>query len=203
MSAHQQPIGVILAGGPGLRIGGDKEVVALRGRALLRYPLEALRAAVRDVAVISKSQTLLPRMEGVMVWIEPDEPLTPMLGIVEALSLAGGRSVLVCPADYPFVSSELLRRLAGTPPKRHKAVVAAHDGVPQPLLGCYQPSSVPLLADAIQQDIALSDALAQLNPLLVEVADELELFDVDTPDDLLQAAAIFDMPRVLYPKVKS
>lgn len=203
MTNREQPIGVVLAGGPGLRIGGDKVVVALRGRALVRYPLDALRAAVTDVAVISKAQTLLPRLDGVMVWIEPDEPQSPLLGVVESLALAGGRSVLVCPADYPFVSSNLLRRLANTPPKRHRAVVAAHHGKPQPLLGCYQPSAVSLLTEALEQALAPADALSRLNPLLVEIDDEVELFDVDTPDDLLQAAAMFDMPRELYPKVKS
>ena len=41
----------------------------------------------------------------------------------------------------------------------------------------------------------------------MEVADELELFDVDTPDDLLQAAAMLDRQRRErlsdQPKVKS
>ena len=58
-----------------------------------------------------------------MVWIEPDRPADPLLGVIEALELAGGRAVLVCPVDYPFVTlSELLdfgsRRLitAAVPP---------------------------------------------------------------------------------------
>jgi molybdopterin-guanine dinucleotide biosynthesis protein A len=194
---------VILAGGLGSRIGGDKVVVALRGRALLRYPLEAMRAALDEVAVISKAGTLLPQIDGAMVWIEPDEPQTPLFGIVEALGIAGGRPVLVCPGDYPFVTSDLLIQLATTPPKRHRAVVAVAQGVPRPLLGCYQPSAAQALREAAMHDLSPQDALAQLDPLLVEVADELELFDVDTPDDLLQAAAMLDQPSVLYPKVKS
>jgi molybdenum cofactor guanylyltransferase len=203
VTASQQPIGVVLAGGPGTRIGGDKVVVALRGRALLRYPLEALRAAVDEVAVISKSHTLLPQLEGTMVWIEPDQPQNPLLGIAEALGIAAGRPVLVCPGDYPFVTTALLTQLATTPPRRHRAVVAAAGGVPRPLLGRYQPSAARTLRDAAMQNLSPEAALTKLNPLLVEVQEELELFDIDTPDDLLLAAALLDQPRVLGPRAPS
>jgi molybdopterin-guanine dinucleotide biosynthesis protein A len=40
--------------------------------------------------------------------IEPDAPSSPLLGIVEALALAGDRPVLVCPADLPFVTPDPL-----------------------------------------------------------------------------------------------
>ena len=35
-----------------------------------------------------------------------------------------------------------------------------------------------------------------MHPLLLEVDDPLELFDVDSPDDLLLAAAIMDRRRL-------
>ena len=54
-------VGVVLAGGPGRRMGGDKAVVALDGRPLLLYPLAALRAAgIADVALVAKRATELP-----------------------------------------------------------------------------------------------------------------------------------------------
>jgi molybdopterin-guanine dinucleotide biosynthesis protein A len=37
--------------------------------------------------------------------------------------------------------------------------------------------------------------VSALDPTLVEVDDELELFDVNTPDDLLQAAGMLDVQR--------
>jgi len=102
---------VILAGGAGTRIGGSKAVVNLNGRPLISYPLEAMWRALGQVAIVAKIDTELPSVAGVTVWIEPDEPRHPLLGVVHALGLADGRPVLVCPVDLPFVSPGLIRRI--------------------------------------------------------------------------------------------
>src|SRR5271169_6084302 len=108
MPSDPPPIGVVLAGGRGIRMGCSKSAVALRGRPLISYPLQALRAALGDVAVIGKPDLELPSLPGVMVWIEPEEPRHPLIGIVEAIALAGGRPVLVCAVDLPFVTPALI-----------------------------------------------------------------------------------------------
>ena len=197
VTRSRQPIGVVLAGGSGTRMGGAKVTVALRGRPLLCYPIDALRSVVADVAVISKAEVVLPQLDGVMVWIEPDAPRHPFVGVVEALALAGGRPVLVCPVDFPFLSSELLVSLLSARAEDHPAVLAAAHGVPRPLLGCYQPAAAPLLSEAIAHGTDPEDALEILHPALLEVVDETQLVDVDTPDDLLQAAAMLDRLRPL------
>jgi molybdopterin-guanine dinucleotide biosynthesis protein A len=190
-------IGVILAGGRGLRMGGSKLAVVLHGRPLIAYPLSAMRAALSDVAVVAKSDVELPHLEGVMVWIEPDEPRNPLVGIVEALALADGRPVLACPADLPFVTPTLLVQLSQTLPEGASAVVASSNGVAQPLLGCYQPEAAELLAAAAGgSEAGVAAAVAGLQLRLIEVADPTELFDVDSPEDLLIAAAMMDQPKV-------
>jgi molybdopterin-guanine dinucleotide biosynthesis protein A len=194
-NSNPRPVGVILAGGPGARIGGGKPSVALHGEALLRYPLRAMKRALHDVAVITKADITLPPLDGAMVWIEPERPVHPLLGICEALALAGGRPVLACPADMPFVTAQLLSGLAGADGS-HAVVLAACRGVPRPLLGRYAPSAAPLLTQAADRGLALGDVLPQLHPTLVEVDDEVQLFDVDTPADLLQAAAMMDARSV-------
>jgi len=66
------PVGAVLAGGEGRRIGGDKAIVELEGRPLVSYPLEALHEVCDRVAVVAKRQTLLPPLEGaVELWLEP------------------------------------------------------------------------------------------------------------------------------------
>src|SRR5215213_10959902 len=94
------PVGVVLAGGLGRRLGGDKAIVELEGRALVLYPLDALHEVCDDVAVVAKRDTLLPPLAGVAdLWIEPDEPRHPLVGVAHALGLAVGRPVLVVPVD--------------------------------------------------------------------------------------------------------
>jgi molybdopterin-guanine dinucleotide biosynthesis protein A len=193
MRFRTRPVGAILAGGGGRRIGGDKAIVELNGRPLISYPLEAVRQALGHVAILAKADTKLPYVSGVTVWIEPDARRHPLVGITQALALADGRPVLVCGADLPFVTTKLVQRLAKANPGRAPAVVASADGVIQPLLGCYQRRALELLRRGAQ-DVSrpVRDSVAALDPVLLEVDDPDEVFDVDSPADLLQAAAMLD-----------
>jgi molybdenum cofactor guanylyltransferase len=188
----QAPVGVVLAGGLGRRLGGSKATVELCGRPLICYPLEALAAVLGQVAIIAKPDTPLPSLPGVTVWIEPQTPRHPLQGIVEALGLAGGRAVLACAVDLPFVSPELVASLARADPAGAPAVVAAAGGAPQPLFGCYQPAAAEPLAVAARDGSPVREAVAALGPRLVEVDDPELLFNVNAPEDLLGAAAILD-----------
>lgn len=196
MRLRSKPIGAILAGGDGLRIGGEKATVELQGKPLIAYPVEAVRQVLSRVAILAKSGTKLPPLSGVAVWIEPELPHHPLAGITQALALAGGRPVLVCACDLPFVSPELIRRLVKADPGRAPAVVACARGEIHPLLGCYQQRALEPLAGAVRMGNApLLETVAGLDPVLLEVDAPEELFDVDSPDDLLLAAAMLDQRR--------
>jgi molybdopterin-guanine dinucleotide biosynthesis protein A len=175
-------------------MGGSKATAQLCGRPLISYPLAALSLAVKDVAIVAKADTELPTSPGVSVWVEPQLPRHPLVGIIEALGLAGGRPVLVCAADFPFVSAELLRLIANTDPAGTPAVIASSDGATQPLLGCYQPRALQLLGGASQTAplCPLRETIEAIGPSLFEVEDPEEVFNVNAPDDLLLAAAMLD-----------
>jgi len=192
----QQPVGVVLAGGLGQRMGGAKAMVELAGRPLICYPLEALGAAFDDVAVLAKADTELPSLPGATIWVEPQLHHHPLVGISQALALAGGRPVLVCAVDLPFVTPELVGRLAAKDPGGAPAVVASRRGAIQPLLGCYQPSSLELLGPAL--DRPLRELVAAIEPRSLEVHDPDALFNINTPDDLLRAAATLDRRRAQH-----
>src|SRR5947209_9836199 len=196
MRLRSKPVGAILAGGHGRRIGGEKAIVELQGKPLICYPVEAVQQVLSRVAILAKTGTRLPRLSGVAVWIEPESPRHPLVGITQALALAGGRPVLVCAGDLPFVTPELIRRLVKADPGRAPAVVACCEDRMQPLLGCYQPRALGLLADAAREGTGrLMDAVGGIEPVLLEVEDPEELFDVDSPDDLLLASAMLDRRR--------
>src|SRR4051812_20681561 len=113
------PVGAVLAGGAGRRIGGDKAIVELEGRALILYPLEALHGVCEDVVVVAKRDTMLPPLAGVAdLWIEPDEPRHPLAGVAHALRLAMGRSVLAVAVDLPLVDAATPRAIGGRDPPR-------------------------------------------------------------------------------------
>jgi molybdenum cofactor guanylyltransferase len=189
VSRYGEPVGVVLAGGLGRRIGGSKALVKLNRRPLISYPLEAVWRALGNVAIVAKIDTKLPTLPGVAVWIEPDEPRHPLTGIVHALVMSEGRAVLACAADMPLVSAELVAAIACADPGPAPAVVASAGGELQPLLGCYHPRALELLAGA-EAGIPLREAVAAIGPVTYEVTDPNALFNVNSPADLLQASAM-------------
>ena len=97
------------------------------------------------MAVVCKSATVLPELDGAERWDEPETPRHPLIGIVHALETADA-PVLVCAADMPFVTSTPAARCSR--PRAAPRVVATAGGVLQPLLGLYAPRRWTILRAA-------------------------------------------------------
>jgi molybdopterin-guanine dinucleotide biosynthesis protein A len=188
------PVGVILAGGAGSRLGGAKAMVMLDGEPLIAFGLRALRAVVSEVAVVVRPDTTLPRLPpGVERWDEPDE-LTrhPLNGVRHALERAAGRPVLVLAVDLPLVSPQTLRRLAICAPA--SAVVRA-EGRLEPLCALYGAGAHAVLG-AADPAARATDVVAALDPQLIDVEGDIELLNVNDAADLTRADAILRSVRV-------
>jgi molybdopterin-guanine dinucleotide biosynthesis protein A len=193
MADTSRPIGVVLAGGTGRRLGGSKATVELHGRPLIAYPIGALQAALGEVVVIAKCDSELPPLPGVAIVTEPDEPRHPLTGIVQALEHSDGRPVLVCAGDLPFASAALARTLADADSRGAPAVVPRAGGRLQPLFALYLPAAHATLAAALGGSLGpLTEHVAALAPHVLELADERPFFNVNVPEDLLTAAALMD-----------
>ena len=171
-------VGAILAGGLGTRMGGAKATRVLAGRPLASYPAAALRGACDRVAIVAKRDTDLPPLDGVEVWVEPDEPRHPLTGLIHALERAG-EPVLVCAADMPFVTVEACRDLIDA------SAVAVAEGRLQPLFGVYSPQALAALR-AAPADAPLTSTVEALGPALVKLPADVVL-SVDTPEALAAA----------------
>jgi len=183
------PVGALLAGGRGRRIGGNKGLVELAGRPLVQWPLQSLQQVLRDIIVVAKPDTALPTLRGAIPWSEPAEPQHPLMGIVAALRAARGRAVLVCAADMPFVSAATLRSLASADAGGAPAVVAAESGGEDmhPLLARYEAAALPALEARLGENARLRETVQALGAARFEVADPFELFNVNTLADLARA----------------
>lgn len=182
------PVGVVLAGGRGRRIGGDKAIVELEGRPLVLYPLEALHEVCDDVAVVAKRDSLLPALAGVAdLWVEPDEPRHPLAGVAHALHLAAGRSVLAVAVDLPCIDGATLRAIAQADPGPAAVVAPRVHGRLQPLCALYTPRALEGLA-AFDPTAPATDIIESLGVREVEVADASAFLNINRPEDLIQAA---------------
>ncbi len=177
---------MVLAGGQGRRIGGQKALVQLAGRPLLHWPLLALMEVLDRVAVAIKPGSELPPLPAdVEVWLEQTELSHPVVGIVEALRRAEGRPVLVCAVDLPLVDAATVDALARTPAGDSVAVVARGPGGLQPLLARYQPTALSRLSEA-DPHARLLDVVRALAPRELRVPDQV-LLNVNAPVDLARA----------------
>lgn len=159
------PVAVaVLAGGAGLRIGGEKALARLLGAPLISYPLAAARAAGLQAVIVAKPATRLPAGPE-RVLREPEEPRHPLCGLVAALRelapAGGGLVALAC--DMPFVTGPLLAHLAAA----EGTAAAAPAGTPEPLLARYTASDLPALEDALAAEAPMRAALARLQPRLI------------------------------------
>jgi molybdenum cofactor guanylyltransferase len=165
--AEQRAILAILAGGRGERLGGEKAMAQLGGRALIEHPLHAARGARLETVVIAKRSSTLPPLEE-RVLHEPDTPRHPLCGVIAALDFAATRTpapaVLLLACDMPFVTSELLGWLAGL----EGSVMAVEGGRAQPLLARCLPTQLPVLREALDARRSLRASFAELAPRLVD-----------------------------------
>jgi molybdopterin-guanine dinucleotide biosynthesis protein A len=188
--ARRSCIGAVLAGGGGRRIGGDKAMVELEGRPLVHYPLNVLRAVLDEVAVVAKQSTVLPGLDvEIAIWLEPEEPRHPLAGVVHALRCARGQPVVVVAGDMPFVTRGLVAALSRERSRGAAAVVPRAGGRLQPLCARYEPRALGALAGC-DLTAPLSDAVGALDPRILEWPDEEPFFTVNSPEDILQAAAL-------------
>lgn len=184
------PLGAVLAGGAGRRIGGEKALVELDGRPLLHYPVAVARAVLGDVVVMCKESTPLPELGGLAaIWCEPEEPSHPLAGVAWALRQGGGRDVLVCAGDMPLVTTEVLHTLLAVTPGDAVAVVPRAADRLQPLLALYRPGALPAL-EAMDPDEPARAVVERLDPLVVAVDDADAFFNVNAPEDVLRASAL-------------
>ena len=185
--AKSDVIGVVLAGGSGSRIGGAKATAQLDGQALISYPLAAALGALSSVAVVAKDGVELPQLDQrVELWIEPDEPRHPVVGVIEALRRAEGRAVLAIACDLPLLTSEVVALIASADAEGSVAVLASAAGRPQPLLARYEPAALALL-EKFDTDGPMTEQVMALMPTLVEVPAEAS-FNVNDLEQLKEVS---------------
>ena len=183
------PLGAVLAGGAGLRLGGAKPTTELVGKPLIAYPLDALSQAGLGAVVIAKKDSPLPDLQ-VPIVTEPDEPQHPLAGVAEALRQAEGRGALVVPCDAPFLSPMLLRVLASAT----STTAIRSGGRAHPLIAFYQSGNLPRLEAAAAAGEPATSTLESLDPVWIE-APEQETFNVNTPSDLDRAEDLLRQPQ--------
>lgn len=196
---------IVLAGGGARRWGGrDKTAVLLRGRPVLEHAVRGLveGAGAELVDAVVAAPADHPARGGLpgVVWVREEPPGGgPVAGLAAALAVldAGVAVVVVGAGDAPFAGAAVPRLLAalGDSANGVDAVIGVDpEGREQPLLGAYR--AAPLraaLGDGDTSGGRMRDLVARLRLARVPVT-AAEALDLDTPDDLDEAARVLGQP---------
>lgn len=181
---------VILAGGLGTRIGGDKGLQTLHGRALLSWVLGAVSRDSEGILINANDAQEAYAHFGCRVIADqmPDWP-GPLAGLHAALSSAHTDYVMTVPCDTPFLPDDLITRLFDAQSlNATEATVAVVAGRRQPTIALYHKHVLPkLLAYLGSGGRKVNDWLDTLQ-LSEVVFDNVAAFDnINSVEDLARA----------------
>lgn len=133
--------GLILAGGRGARLGQEKAVAPLAGRALLQWVASALSPLIDELVVVvapGKGPESYRTLLGPAAKIVTDRVggRGPMEGLVVGLGAVEGDFVCLAPCDTPFLNPDVYRALKAASKGREGAVV--HTEALQALIGFFR-----------------------------------------------------------------
>jgi molybdopterin-guanine dinucleotide biosynthesis protein A len=191
MAAHHIPVTtVILAGGLGTRIGGDKGLQTLHGRTLISWVLEAVSRDGGEILINANEAQLAYADFGCRVICDQIPGWQgPLAGLHAALSCAQTDCVMTVPCDTPFLPYDLITRLFDAQSLTSTdAAVAVTGGRRQPTIALYRKSVLPrLLAYLGSGGRKVNDWLDTLQ-LSEVVFDNVADFDnINTVEDLARA----------------
>lgn len=176
----------VLGAGKASRFGADKLVQPLGGKPLGQWALEAAQGLGRPVIWIAGKAA--PGFVTCEAALNPDAAEGIGTSVALAARLAherGAEALLVTLADMPMVTTSLLRRLIDAGAPSACRYPEGHAGVPALIPAS---SFTPLMA--LTGDRGAGAVLTGLPDLVLLDCKVEELFDVDSPAALEQAAAL-------------
>jgi molybdopterin-guanine dinucleotide biosynthesis protein A len=179
--------GIILCGGESRRMGRPKAWLPFAGEPLLCRVVREVARAAAPVLVVAAAGQELPAV-GVPVVRDERPGRGPLEGLAAGLAALEADAAFVTACDAPFLTAELVRRLAARLGDA-TAVVPEVDGRCHPLPGVYRIAALPLVRALLAEGTLRLGALAErLHGRVVGVAELGEgaaraLRNVNTPED--------------------
>ena len=189
MSQRGRVVGVVLAGGRALRLGGvDKGLLVYAGQPLVSYACQAL-LAVTDTVVINANRNLaLYAQLGFEVLPDADTSFCgPLAGVLAAMRQCKAELLLVLPCDLPLVTSQHVQRLLSTYIATGAEAVVAFDGqhLQPAVMAISTRVQGRLQAYLAAGERKLTHFLKQLTMVTVDFSATPAMFtNINTPEDL-------------------
>ena len=162
--------GVILAGGAASRMGGqDKGLIALNGRPLIEYILDALTPQVGQVIInANRNQAIYAQYGHPVIQDEFDGYCGPLAGMASCLHDVTTPVMVTAPCDSPFVPGDLVTRLYQKMQQDDAEISVAHNGERlQPVFTMMQNTVLDSLLDFLRRGERKIDKWFELHKVAV------------------------------------
>lgn len=204
-SVISQPVGVILAGGQGRRMGmRDKAWLSLGGRSLLDRAIERLAPQVSALAINANGDPARFSGSGLPVLSDNFAGFAgPLAGILAGLDWAaktGAESIVTVAVDTPFFPCDLVPQLllASEGMTCPAAIAASRDGQGavrvHPVFGLWNTALRGDLREILEAGLRKVSLWADQQSARIAIfPDDTAFFNLNVPDDLIKAETMLHM----------
>ena len=197
--------GIILSGGKSSRLGRDKGLVDLEGRALILRVIDRLRDVVDEIIVVVGSEAMVPRYlevvpEDVRVVSDCYQEDSPLIGLITGLREARGEYAVACACDMPFIDPSIIEMLFDISYGFNGALLVKPNGWIEPIPSIYYVANCLLYAEELREtgerrirkvlETMNNRVLLPLENLRKIDPDLISFIDLDTADSIEAARKI-------------
>ena len=187
---------VIIAGGKGIRIGGDKPQRMLAGKTLLDHAIGKAAAFSSHFAIAANRDGVSSLPRDCFFLVDQIDDAGPISGLTSALKHGadhGAEHVMTISCDTPFLPPDLLSKLYDSVGNTNVAVAKSGNRL-HPACALWRTEVLGSLSDYLEQNRRSLTGFAEAIGY-VEVEWPIErldpFFNINTTDDLVRAEQIF------------
>lgn len=186
--------GIILAGGRSRRMGENKSLLRLNGKAMIEFAIEAVRPLCSEV-VISSDYPVYD-FTGCRVWPDEIRNQAPIVGIYSCLKRSETEVNIILSCDMPLINSHVMEYLLANSAESDITVPVHENGMIEPMCGIYKKSATGILKTCIEEgNFSMNGSIRKANHRLVSIDNLLPFFseklfrNINTPSDFEEVSS--------------
>ena len=200
---------IILAGGKGNRIGGNKPLIQLNDKPLIAHVIEVVDKLTDEIIVVTSNELkdsfkeLLP--DNIDVITDSITGKGPLVGLYTGLRFIQAEWAFVLPCDSPFLKEELLRFLMNNSSGMNAMIPLWPNGYIEPLHSLYRVSTTIEACERVfeHNSFKISEMITRLDAVCFVPMKRLKCFDpnlltfmnINSEKDLEKARGLFSAKK--------
>ncbi len=176
---------IILAGGKSSRMGTDKGLIDINGKAMVQWVLDLVKEFTDDIYIISANPNYNQFNYPLVSDVFPNAG--PLGGIYSGLLKIKNKKALILSCDTPFIEVKTIENLIENS-LDFDITYAIENNKPHPLIGIYNQNCLPHLKNCIQnQKLKMTLAFEDLktNPISFQPINPKEFLNINSKEDLI------------------